>query len=125
MAQPNRHNIAYLREQLPSLSIAESGDSLWANLWFGLDERGKRKRVATCKVDARIYELAETDYHAEVLNKLMDDFVELRSKGMKKIGDKPKPAAAPKTDKQADNLATKVAKKITGKKASKKKAASK
>ena len=116
MAQPNRHNITYLREQLPDISIAENGDALWANLWFGLDERGRRVRIATKKVDSRIYDSAETDYHRDVLDELMDRFAEEWAKALKKAKPDPKPAPKPKEDKEAEGLAKKVAKKITKKK---------
>lgn len=82
MASPSRKDITYLTQQLPTLKISESGDALWANLFFG------DTRVAVKKVDKRIFELAETDYHKEILNALLDEFAKERT-GEKKVEDKP------------------------------------
>lgn len=115
MAQPNRDNITYLTGELPRLIISESGGCLWANLWYGYNEAGKPVRVATKQIDRRIYQLAEVDYHRDVLDELLDKFAEERTKALAKAKVEPK-AAAPKTVEQAEGLAKKVAKKITKKK---------
>lgn len=125
MGQAHKKKLTHVVDHLPRLTIAESGSAMWCNMWCGFTDQGQSKLVARKKIDDRFFNTAETDYHAEVIEALMDEFCGDRAKDLarQKERDADAAKAAPASaDSKADSVAKpvkKAAKKTTKKKTSK------
>lgn len=70
-----KNMIAHLSEKLPHLTATLEAGTRWLNLWCGVTEDGKPKLVARTTLEEKVFNVSETDYHQEVVDGLIADFV--------------------------------------------------